>query len=323
MLSNLRSAASNGDKGGLQLDTIDIISLGAGVQSSTLLLKADRGEFKIDGEVVIPKYAIMSDTGNEPDKVYEWLSFLQSQVKNIEIVLTDNGDIVRDTLKGIENHERFSSVPFFVVNDIPIYEQVLKGHKKVVSEEFGEIDEPIYEDGELIEVKKKRGILWRQCTRDYKIYPVRREIRKLLGYQPREKVREHVRLWMGISTDEIQRVKPSQVKFIENIYPLIDEDMSRLDCLRWFQDNDLPLPPKSSCIICPYHSDEHWLDIKRNDPKAWDMAVNFDKQIRHMPSVNGAVYLHRSCVPLDEVALKDNQESFDLFGNECEGMCGL
>jgi 3'-phosphoadenosine 5'-phosphosulfate sulfotransferase (PAPS reductase)/FAD synthetase len=79
---------------------VDIISLGAGVQSSTMLMMADRGLIKIDGETIIPKYAIMSDTGNEPKKVMEWLKYLQSQVKNIEIVVTKNGDIITDTLNG-------------------------------------------------------------------------------------------------------------------------------------------------------------------------------------------------------------------------------
>jgi hypothetical protein len=267
---------------------IDIISLGAGVQSSTLLMMADRGEIKIDGQVIIPKYAIMSDTGNEPQKVYEWLNFLQSKVTNIEIVLTNNGHIVDDILKGIENNERFASVPFFTKD----------------------------ENG-------KTGILWRQCTSEYKINGVRKEIRRLLGYGSRQRVKEKIRLWMGISTDEIQRVKPSGVKYIENTFPLIDYDMSRFDCLEWFRKNDLPLPPRSSCIICPYHSKDHWKDMRENDPESWKMAVDFDKKIRHMPKLKAEVYLNRACVPLDEVDLGSDQLEIDDFINECEGMCGV
>ena len=152
-------------------EKIDIISLGAGVQSSTMLMMADRGEIKIDDQVVIPKYAIMSDTGNEPKKVYEWLSYLQSKVRNIEIVVTQNGNIVEDILNGIKNNERFASVPFFTKS----------------------------KDG-------KKGILRRQCTSEYKIMAVRKELRRLLGYAPRQRVKEQIRLWIGISTDEIQRV---------------------------------------------------------------------------------------------------------------------
>ena len=267
---------------------IDIISLGAGVQSSTLLMMADRGEIKIDGETVIPKYAIMSDTGNEPQKVYDWLAFLQSKVRNIEIVITNNGHIIENTLYGIENLKRFSGIPFFTKSA----------------------------DG-------KRGMLWRQCTNDYKIMALRKEIRKLLGYGPRQKVREQVRLWMGISTDEIQRMKPSRVKFIKHIFPLIDYEMSREDCLNWFAKNDLNLPPRSSCIICPYHSDEYWRDMKINDPMSWEMAVEFDKKIRHIPNIKSDVFLHRQCKPLENVDLNKDDEEIDNFNNECEGMCGI
>lgn len=270
------------------MEYIDIISLGAGVQSSTLLMMADRGEIKIDGQVVIPKYAIMSDTGNEPQKVYDWLKYLQSKVQNIKIVLTNDGHIVNDILNGVENNERFVSAPFFTKDK-----------------------------------NGKVGILWRQCTGKYKISAVRKEIRRLLGYGPRQRVKEKIRLWMGISTDEIQRVKPSNVKYIENIFPLIDYDMSRLDCLEWFKQNEMPLPPRSSCIICPYHSNEHWLDMKNNDPESWNMAVEFDKKIRHMPKLESEVYLHRSCVPLDEVDFGEDQDDIDGFTNECEGMCGI
>ena len=265
---------------------IDIISLGAGVQSSTLLMMADRGEIKIDGQVVIPKYAIMSDTGNEPQQVYEWLKYLQSKVKNIEIIVTNNGNITEDILNGVKNNERFASVPFFTKA----------------------------KDG-------RKGILWRQCTGEYKINAVRKEIRRLLGYGPREKVKDTVRLWMGISTDEIQRVKPSNVQYIQNVFPLIDYELSRLDCLRWFEKNDMPLPPKSSCIICPYHSNEFWKEMKKNDQESWNMAVEFDKKIRRLPKVDGDVYLHRQCVPLDQAAL--GIEQISMFDEECEGMCGL
>lgn len=268
---------------------IDILSLGAGVQSSTLLIMADRGEIKINGEVVIPKYAIMSDTGNESQKVYEWLKYLQSQVKNIEIILTHNGHIVDDILRGIENNERFASVPFFTKA----------------------------KDG-------SKGILWRQCTVEYKINGVRKEIRRLLGYGPRERVKENIRLWMGISTDEIQRVKPSGVKYIENIFPLIDiVDFNRNDCLNYFAKNNMPLPPRSSCIICPYHSNSHWKDMRENDPVSWNMAVEFDKQIRKMPKLDAEVFIHRQCVPLDQVDFGADQLTIDEFINECEGMCGI
>jgi hypothetical protein len=49
--------------------------------------------------------------------------------------------------------------------------------------------------------------------------------------------------------------------------------------------------------------------------------VYFDKEMRkHNPKVKN--FVHRSCVPLDEVKFK-NDDQGDLFNQECEGMCGL
>ena len=46
-----------------------ILSLGAGVQSSTLLMKI------YNGEIAPVDYAIFADTGNEPQEVYDWFEF--------------------------------------------------------------------------------------------------------------------------------------------------------------------------------------------------------------------------------------------------------
>jgi hypothetical protein len=52
-------------------EPIHILSLGAGVQSSTMALMAAAGEFK-----PMPMAAIFADTGDEPSEVYEFLEWL-------------------------------------------------------------------------------------------------------------------------------------------------------------------------------------------------------------------------------------------------------
>ena len=52
-----------------------IISLGAGVQSSTMALMAAKGEI-----TPMPDCAIFADTGWEPVRVYEWLDWLETQL---------------------------------------------------------------------------------------------------------------------------------------------------------------------------------------------------------------------------------------------------
>ena len=79
----------------------------------------------------------------------------------------------------------------------------------------------------------------------------------------------------------------------------------------------VPPPPRSACIGCPYHT----------DAEAWSDAIAADMIIRGgSAGTPGPLYLHRSGAPLDEAdldtpAAKGQQP--DLFLNECDGMCGV
>lgn len=53
-------------------EPIHVISLGAGVQSSTMALMAASGELPLR-----PDFAVFADTGDEPDEVYDWLATLK------------------------------------------------------------------------------------------------------------------------------------------------------------------------------------------------------------------------------------------------------
>lgn len=166
------------------------------------------------------------------------------------------------------------------------------------------------------------GILTRGCTTEYKVDPVRREIRRMLGLKKGERSKSKCDLWLGISTDEASRMKPSYVKWITNKYPLIEMGMNRSDCIAYLKKKDVPVPPKSACIGCPFHSDYFWLDMKRNSPKEWEDACEFDDAIRtHKKAITSSVFLHRSRTPLRSAYLAEDQ--MDFFTNECEGHCGL
>jgi hypothetical protein len=72
-----------------------VLSLGAGVQSSTLLLMACEGIVAIDR-------AIFADTGWEPKAVYDWLGFLRvmGERAGIPIDTVSNGNIRENALNG-------------------------------------------------------------------------------------------------------------------------------------------------------------------------------------------------------------------------------
>jgi len=183
----------------------------------------------------------------------------------------------------------------------------------------------------FVKSPKSDGMLFRQCTSDYKIQPIFKKLRELIGLKPRQRAPKEVAVeqWIGISQDEIQRMKMAPHKWIENRWPLLEMRMSRLHCLQWMKENGYnELPRKSACTFCPYHDNASWREMKANDKKSWTEAVVVDHLIRsgiNKTTEGNSMFLHRSMVPLDEADLSDpaeNQETFS-FMDECEGMCGI
>ena len=115
-----------------------------------------------------------------------------------------------------------------------------------------------------------KGMLRRQCTQRFKVAPIRRRLREL-GVNQAD-------LWLGISTDEIARAKPSDVQWLTHRWPLLEMELSREDCLSYLNGKGLQ-GAKSACTFCPYHSASEWRRIKA-DPDAWQQAVDYDEQLR-------------------------------------------
>lgn len=266
-----------------------VISLGAGVQSSTMALMAAHGEI-----TPMPVAAIFADTQAEPKAVYEWLDWLEAKLP-FPVIRVSRGNLAEDSLK-------------------------LRTSKKT-GNRYNECQPPAFViDGR----KDKTSILSRACTKNHKIVPIRRAISKLRDG------REQITQWVGISRDEAHRMKPSPVKYIINRWPLVDMRMTRHGCLDWMKSNGYPQPPRSACYFCPYRSDASWRHLIETDLDAFDAAVDYERKLRcvsrNLDGMNiKALYLHRSMQPLDSIdfdALTDDPQ-LSLFGNECEGMCGV
>jgi hypothetical protein len=263
-----------------------ILSLGAGVQSTTMALMASNGDL---GDV--PDCAIFADTGAEPKPTYEYLNWLTSPgILSFPVYIVSNGNIRTNMLNGLNSTgQRFASIPFYTLH------------------------------------KGKAGMGRRQCTKEYKLQPIQRKARELIGGKAKP---NSIEMWIGISTDEIIRMKPSRVKYIVNRWPLIEKRMSRQDCLSWLERNGYPLPPKSACTFCPFRNDVGWINMKEKDPESFADAVMVDNAIRQNGTterMKADLYIHRSLKPLDQVDLRSNSEigQLDMFLNECEGMCGV
>lgn len=259
-----------------------VISLGAGVQSTTMALMAAHGEI-----TPMPSCAIFADTGWEPQAVYEHLQWLMSGMLPFPVHVVSGGDL-RQAVLNYSNASggRFAAVPWFMRRP----------------------------NGDSAMGR-------RQCTKEYKLYPIRRKIRELLGGKTPKGGAE---IWLGISTDEVFRMKPSANQYIVNRWPLIDALMSRWDCLQWLRRHGYPEPAKSACIGCPFHSDEQWRALRQR-PDEWADALEVDVAIRNQPGSRGQQFMHHSLVPLSEVDLStaEDRGQLNLFNNECEGMCGV
>ena len=164
------------------------------------------------------------------------------------------------------------------------------------------------------------GMMRRQCTGDWKIAPIRRWLQANRNGAP-------VDMWLGITLDEVQRMKPADVKYITHRFPFIDaldRPWTRTMVLQWLQDNGLPIPTKSSCVFCPYHDRATWREIKMSGNGDWQKAVEVDRAIRDKrPGYK--CYLSPERIPLDEVDFRNEIDhgQLTLWDEECEGMCFL
>lgn len=321
------------------------LSLGAGVQSTALLLMS------IDGHLPPLEHAIFADTGWEPGQVYEHLGRLSTEMADAGITLhrVSAGNIRSDAL---DLHHRFASMPLFVKGDPWTCDDC---------EGTGEIPDPMWKLGddpgdELAECPRCRGnggsdgkgMVRRQCTSEYKLKPIKAKARELLGASLREVNGEtrvgrvggrpgeiYAENWVGISTDEIGRQRPSDVQYLKRVDPLIDIlNISRADCIAYLTDR-WPFPvPRSACVGCPFHSNKEWRDMRDNRPDEWQNAIEFDHAIRkgnasrglaRGTELLGEAFLHADRVPLEMADIDRLQRGeadpaqASLFGDDALG----
>lgn len=263
-------------------EPIHIISLGAGVQSSTMALMAAKGEI-----TPMPIAAIFADTQNESRATYAFIEWIESQLP-FPVVHVSKGDLWQHVITPYINRkgeENCRTVPAFVKNP----------------------------DG-------TQGLMKTNCSTEFK----KQEVHKAITIQMKLHGVKNAVQWIGISTDEISRVKDSKRSTIENRYPLIDKRMSRGDCIEWLKRNNLPIPPRSACIFCPLRDNNQWREMDRDEFK---QAIRFEAayQAAHGYLGESVPFLHRQMVPLNQVDFSTEEErgQLNMFNNECEGMCGV
>jgi hypothetical protein len=278
-----------------------VFSLGLGVQSTAMYYLSSLGK--------LPRadFAIFADPGNEEPETYKYLQHLkiwQNQNNGIPIIIAKPQSILsKHIVKGLNSDSRFVSIPAYTISETG-----------------------------------KKGMIRRQCTSEFKIKIIDKKIRELRGYKKYER-NKPVEIWLGITTDEITRMKEpyKTEKYKVFVYPFLNEKIyfenkiikysspnmlkwNRQQCAGYITQLGQPLPIKSACTFCPYKSDAAWNDIKQNKPKLWNWLIEFDKKIRN-GSKKGFVqplFLHRSCKPLEDVELLPDLNKSEF---NCSALC--
>ncbi|MEU8310807.1 hypothetical protein AB0C84_45600 [Actinomadura sp. NPDC048955] len=233
-----------------------------------------------DGLFPRPDVAIFADTGWERRATYRHLDRLNRLVAReagIPLVHVSVGNIRRDAVR---LHGHYASMPLHI--------RTQHGRK---------------------------GILKRQCTAHYKVQPIDKAVRAILGAPISANGRigsapagRRAIQFIGFSADEQRRVLEGGPDHTTMEYPLIEKGLTRTDCAELLTNWGLGDTPRSACIGCPFHGNAAWRELRRDSPEEWADACKVDELLRHgHPAagtpLRGTAYLHRSHVPLDEAPI--------------------
>lgn len=267
-----------------------VLSLGAGVQSTTVLLMS------IDGELPLLDHAIFADTGWEPRAVYDHLDWLEQEATEagIKVHRVANGNLRADAL---DSSHRFASMPLFVRN-----QDGTKGmiRRQCTSEyKIKPIERKLREVAGILPRQRPKGVLVEQwmgiswdemqrmsdpsfpwITKRYPLIDLRMD-------------RNNCHQWLARRGVNAPRSACLGCPFH------VDHEW------RAIRDND----PAG------------WADAVEFDAaiRAGNVAKAGDKQLL------GQAYLHGSLRPLDEVDLTtiEDHGQGNLFDTECAGVCGV
>lgn len=138
----------------------------------------------------------------------------------------------------------------------------------------------------------------RSCTADFKI-------RVIAKWQKQHGATKDnpAMVGVGISIDEINRMRTdSQIPHQVLDYPLIELRLSRDDCKEIIRQAGIPVPPKSSCYFCPFHTMPVWWTMRENEPDLFQKSADLEKLLNDRRQMLGKdpVWLTRMRMPLDQ-----------------------
>lgn len=261
------------------------LSLGAGVQSSTLYLMAAAGEFGMPSPV---EAAIFADTQWEPAAIYRWLDVLQHMGDNIPIIRVTAGNIRSAALSG----KRFASMPLYTAG-----------------EREGQLRRQCTREFKIAPITKairaQLGLVPRQRV------PLTTRVELWMGISADEatRMKENRERWIVSRWPLIERGMDRRAceRWLKKMNIEVPPKSACIGCPftndgRWRE-------------MKKQRPDEF------ADAVAFDAAIRSGAK----QQIHRDAYLHRSLLPLADVdfSTAEDRGQVNLFENECEGMCGV
>lgn len=127
---------------------------------------------------------------------------------------------------------------------------------------------------------------------------------------------ENVAAWIGFSADEINRVRVSNQLWYQHRYPLIEDvRLTSAECQALAVSMGWAAPPRSSCWMCPYQTNQEWRELPEAD---FRRAVELEAELF---SDDGNVYLHRARRLLTDMDFSAQQDMFETEPGCRSGYC--
>jgi len=265
-------------------EPIHIISLGAGVQSSTMALMAAAGAI-----TPMPACAIFADTQAEPASVYRWLDWLETQLP-FPVVRATAGNL-RETSLRVRHSER-NPGETYLSHNVPAF--------------------TINPDGSF-------GNYRRQCTDKHKLMVLRDATREQADGRPvimwiGISVDEAHRMKESVNKGIENQWPLIDLRMSRN-------DCLRWMTARGLPEP--PRSACTFCPYHSDH-EWNRLKTTEPEAFAAAVRYEAELQqaAKMIPRLTSIPFLHDSRKPLAEVVFNDERQT-DMFGNECLGMCGV
>ena len=301
---------------------LTVLNFSGGVQSSTLALMSIRGEIEP------PDVFVVANPGMENSLTYKYVDWVFEQARSVGIrcIKAPGPNLYEDLLS-------FKADGLHRIDNPPLWVKKSNGYGRALQ----------------------------KCTAKYKIAPMNRAIRQVLfelfgcSVTTKRLPEGIVDRWIGFAADEQHRIpktkslplmeyacsvdelfcysdsrKQTDPKYTTFRYPLIEMGLDKQGCINWFNDRNLPIPPRSVCNACPFNGLATLKEMYLNRPDDWMQAVRVDDEIRDCSSVGlteGPCFVSSTLKPirqLPELNFLQSEGTEDDDSYSCDsGYCFL